>query len=83
LIEGLTYLHENLFAHRDIKPANLLVDRYFCLKIIDFDVAVRLRYEGEKVTGYCGTAGWIAPEVEKGLEYDPIKADCWSCGCVI
>ncbi|KZT07816.1 kinase-like protein [Laetiporus sulphureus 93-53] len=83
LIEGLTYLHENLFAHGDIKPDNLLVDIDFCLKIIDFDLAVRLRYEGEKVTGYCGTEGWIPPEVEKGLEYDPIKVDCWQCGCVI
>jgi serine/threonine protein kinase len=40
LIEGLAYLHKHCIAHRDIKPDNLLVDRDFCLKIIDFDIAI-------------------------------------------
>src|SRR5712672_156642 len=37
LIDGLAYLHRLCIADRDIKPHNLLVDRDFCLKIIDFD----------------------------------------------
>ena len=37
LIDGLAYLHRLCIADRDIKPHNFLVDRDFCLKIIDFD----------------------------------------------
>ncbi|TFK46461.1 kinase-like protein, partial [Heliocybe sulcata] len=80
LIEGLAYLHALCIAHRDIKPDNLLIDRGFCLKIIDFDLALQVRDEDEEVTNYNGTEGWMAPEVEKELPHSPIKADRWSCG---
>ena len=49
LIKGLAYLHELCIAHRDIKPDNLVVDQDFCLKIIDFDIAMQLKDENEKV----------------------------------
>ncbi|PCH41837.1 kinase-like protein, partial [Wolfiporia cocos MD-104 SS10] len=84
LIEGLEYLHKLCIAHRDIKPDNLVVDQDFRLKIIDFDAAIQLKTEDEEVSDYCGTEGWLAPEVEeRWATYSPIKADRWSCGKVI
>jgi serine/threonine protein kinase len=84
LIEGLAYLHKIYIAHRDINPNNLVVDRHCCLKIIDFDIAIRLNDENEEVSGYCGTKGWVAPEIEKKMgKYSPIRADRWSCGNII
>jgi serine/threonine protein kinase len=83
LVKGLAYLHEHRIAHRDIKPDNLLVDQDFCLKIIDFDFAIRVKDEDEEVDGQCGTVHWIAPEVEKKLNHSPIKADRWTCGHVL
>ncbi|KAL4256150.1 Kinase-like protein [Pleurotus pulmonarius] len=84
IIKGLAYLHEHHIAHRDIKPENLLVDHKFCLKIIDFDVAVQVRDDDEEVDDHCGTEGWVAPEIEmRSPTYSPIKADRWSCGAVI
>jgi len=83
LIEGLAYLHEHHIAHRDVKPDNLLLDENFCLKIIDFDIAMRVKDEDEEVDDQCGTKNWMAPEVEKNLRHSPIKADRWACGQVI
>ncbi|KAI0291847.1 kinase-like domain-containing protein, partial [Russula brevipes] len=83
LIEGVAYLHQRGVAHRDIKPDNLVVDRDFCLKIIDFDVAMRVRDEDEEVDDLCGTDHWIAPEVEKELRHSPMRADRWACGQVL
>jgi serine/threonine protein kinase len=49
LIKGVAHLHEFCIAHRDIKPENLVVDRDFCLEIIDFDVAMQVNDEDEVV----------------------------------
>jgi hypothetical protein len=84
LIKGLAHLHELRIAHRDIKPDNLVVDQDFCLKIIDFDIAMQLKDEDEKVDDACGTKHWIAPEVvNKSTTYSPIRADRWACGRVL
>jgi serine/threonine protein kinase len=83
LIKGVTYLHKYCIAHRDIKPENLVVDRDFCLKMIDFDVAMKVSDEDEVVDGQCGTKGWMAPEMEEKSMYSPIKADRWSTGQVL
>jgi serine/threonine protein kinase len=84
LIEGLAFLHKLCIAHRDIKPRNLLLDWNFSVKIIDFDLAVQVEDEDDVVGDYCGTEGWLAPEIENKVpEYSPIRADRWSCGCFI
>ena len=67
------------------KPDNLVVNskRNFSLKIIDFDVAMRVEDEDEVVEGQCGTKGWMTPEMVDKSIYSPIKADRWSTGAVI
>ena len=52
LVKGLVSLHEHRIAHRDVKWDNL-VDENFCLKTIDFDVAMRVEVEGEEVDDLC------------------------------
>ncbi|KAH8981237.1 kinase-like domain-containing protein, partial [Lactarius hatsudake] len=91
LIKGLAYLHKHRIAHRDIKPDNLVCDDVFRLKIIDFDIAIKVQDENTEVDKYCGldrgTEGWTAPEIGKEdgptPMYSPIKADRWSCGRVL
>jgi serine/threonine protein kinase len=55
LIKGLAYLHEHSIAHRDLKLENLVVNENFCLKIIDFNIAMRVEDEDEEVDDQCGT----------------------------
>jgi len=84
LIKGVAYLHKLCIAHRDIKPANLLLDHQdFCLKIIDFDIAMQVRDQDEEVEDECGSEHWMAPEIKNKLPYSPIKADRWSSGKVL
>ncbi len=83
LIKGVAYLHKFCIAHRDIKLSNLVLDRNLSLKIIDFDIAMRVKDEDEVVDGQCGTEGWLAPEIEEKSMYSPIKADRWSSGQVL
>ena len=82
LIRGLGYLHGLRIAHRDIKTSNLLVDlKPARLKIIDFDLAKRMKDENEEVEDEVfGTEGYMAPEIKKSAKYSPIKADRWACG---
>ena len=87
LIEGLAYLHVHQIAHRDIKPGNLVCDDAFLLKIIDFDLAIKVEDENSEIDECCGTKVWTAPEMGEEDEptpmHSPIKADRWSCGRVL
>jgi serine/threonine protein kinase len=85
LIEGVAFIHRNGVAHLDIKPRNILVrsqdDRLY---IIDFDISVRVDGPNHFTDIWCGTVGWMAPEIGgPNRLYSPIRADLWSCGRVI
>ena len=80
LIEGLAYLHKHGIAHLDIKPDNLVYTDDLRLQIIDFDIAVRVKSEDDMIEGDCGTLDWMAPEIQEGRMFSPIRADRWSCG---
>ncbi len=49
------------------RPDNLVIDQDFCLKIIDFDLAMQVDGD-EEVNDQCGTERWIAPEFEKKVD---------------
>jgi len=78
LTKGVSYLHKRKISHRDIKPDNLVYTIGFKLQIIDFDIAVQLTDIDEEVDDYCGSQGWMAPEIgeENGPRrpYSPILA---------
>jgi len=83
LIDGVAFLHRCYIAHLDIKPGNIVVFKNRLL-IIDFDISVRVDGLDALIDRWCGTPGWMAPEIghEDGpvCLYNPIRADLWSCG---
>lgn len=54
-----------LFLRRDLKPENILLDGKGNVKIADFGLAATNMIGNKKVTEYCGTSGYMAPEVSK------------------
>lgn len=83
LISAMEYCHSKQIAHRDLKLENLLLTDRNCLKVSDFSFA-RLfnRYDDLSKT-YCGSDDYLCPEILKQEPYDPMAADCWSCGVIL
>lgn len=79
---GVRHLHAIRLAHRDIKPENLLVSfanegKDVQLKIADFGFATYFK-EGEKLSVYCGTILYAAPELLHSIPYDGRGVDIWA-----
>ena len=94
LFQATDYLHRNKICHRDLKPDNILATPEYStkgltnqsksirVKIIDFNVAVKLHDENSKISGGTGLKEWSAPETRLKLHTD-YKIDCWTLGCVM
>ena len=84
-LQGVQFIHRHQVAHLDLKPDNIVIKKPAHLYIIDFSVSVRVPGPNFRMTGYQGTKGWVAPEVEQDLDtgYCPILADLWSTGKVL
>lgn len=86
LCEAVQYLHNSDVAHRDLKCENLLLDSEYNLKVCDFGFSKRLTYAGGQVVlsrTTCGTQVYAAPEILRGVPYNPKVSDVWSMGVVL
>lgn len=79
IVSALTYCQENCLVHRDIKPENILVDEGGNLMLIDFGFA-NLWSVHSKMTTFCGSPYYAAPEVLTGAAYRGPEIDIWSLG---
>ena len=75
---GLDMCHNHHIAHSDIKPQNVLIGAYGRAKLCDFGLA-REVHQNESHTVQ-GSLCFMAPEILRGVPYDPMKADIWSLG---
>ena len=81
IIEGMMFLHENMWPHRDLKMENILVTQTDTVVITDFT------FTQEQKTGLpnplTGSLTYAAPEVLLDpLNCDPFKADIWALGVI-
>uniref|UniRef100_A0A182NB76 Protein kinase domain-containing protein n=1 Tax=Anopheles dirus TaxID=7168 RepID=A0A182NB76_9DIPT len=87
LVGAVRYMHEQGFCHRDIKCENVLLVNASYVKLTDFSFAKRCCAPrggaGELSSTFCGSIAYTAPEVLKGIPYDPKAHDMWSLGCVL
>ena len=79
---GLSYLHGIKLGHRDIDPRNILVKKGI-IKIVDFGLSFNIDNRSKPANSKLGKDLYAAPEVLKGINYSPYKADVFSYGCVM
>ncbi|WWC85523.1 uncharacterized protein L201_000387 [Kwoniella dendrophila CBS 6074] len=80
---AVAYLHARQCIHRDLKGENLLITSNERVKVTDFGfarIASRNAEEMRRMT-YCGTDGYMSPEIINGLEFD-LPTDIFSLGII-
>lgn len=83
ILMGLDYLHQQGVIHRDIKCANILMTKDRRVKLSDFGVSVRKRFETTTENlEVVGTPYWMAPEII-ALTGLSTESDIWSLGCTL
>ncbi|KAF9549671.1 hypothetical protein EC957_003207 [Mortierella hygrophila] len=81
---ALAYLHHKNIIHRDLKGENLLISENMRIKVCDFGFS---RVEAKNATemsriSYCGTDGYMAPEILLGEDFD-CSVDVFSFGVIL
>lgn len=83
---AIQHLHSHGIVHRDLKPENLIFqskDENSPVKIADFGFGkINMHFYLESMTTRCGSPGYMAPEILKGVPYDNM-CDLWSLGVVL
>lgn len=80
ILAGLGAAHEKGVYHRDVKPGNIMVDRYGCVRIMDFGIAYLVSHESITMTGtFVGSPNYISPEQAEGKSITG-KTDVFSLG---
>ncbi|KAK1343261.1 hypothetical protein QTO34_016039 [Cnephaeus nilssonii] len=81
IISAVQYCHQRGIIHRDLKPENILLDGEMNVKLIDFGFSKKVTEE--KLSTFCGTAPYMAPEILQLRPYEGPQADVWSLGVVL
>lgn len=82
MIQAIEYIHKIGVVHRDLKPENILLDNENNVKIADFGLG-NLYQKGNLLKTACGSPCYASPEMIRGVLYDPLLSDLWSCGVVL
>ncbi|CAP23721.2 Protein CBR-TWK-5 [Caenorhabditis briggsae] len=80
LMRGLQYMHSKQIAHRDIKLENIILFDN-CVKLSDFGFVRQVDNQTLSLT-FCGSKSYSAPELLRGIGYNPFLSDVWSLGVV-
>nr|CAD7429906.1 unnamed protein product [Timema monikensis] len=83
---AVQYMHTLEIVHRDLKCENILITAKCNVKVSDFGFARSILDDhGSTILSdtFCGSLCYIAPEVLKGLPYNPKISDMWGLGVIL
>jgi len=81
LMSALAFVHQRQIVHRDVKAENVLLLREDIPLLGDFGLATQIS-DASQMARRCGTPGYVAPEVCKGMPYG-VKVDVFGAGVVL
>ncbi|KAG6810693.1 hypothetical protein H0H92_010718 [Tricholoma furcatifolium] len=79
---ALDYCHRNNVVHRDLKIENILISHTGNIKIIDFGLS-NLYDPAARLSTFCGSLYFAAPELLNAKVYTGPEVDVWSFGVVL
>jgi len=82
LLRGVKKLHDNNIVHHDLKLENILIGGNGNIKIIDLNYCCYVAGDC-KISKFCGTEAYLAPELFSGEPYNGKKVDVWCLGVIL
>ena len=81
-MQGLRYIHSQNVVHRDLKLGNLFLTDKMELKIGDFGLSERIKFDGHHLKSMSGTPNYIAPEILLNKNGHSFEVDIWAIGVI-
>jgi tetratricopeptide (TPR) repeat protein len=78
---ALALIHSRRIIHFDVKPSNIMMRADGTVKLLDFGIAELVHAVGG--LDFCGTPGFIAPEILQGSLAVDQRADLYSLGMTL
>lgn len=82
LLNAMNYLHMHNIYHRDLKLDNIMIDKTGKVTIIDFGFAIQAS-GNTKITSFCGTPFYMAPEIYQRMSYSGAAVDLWALTVIL